>query len=105
MAIARRLQVSRLLRYVGPPALPEDTIKRERFLKDYRVRRQDIEEAVNQMPGRDPDQHRPPRLSCDTLTELLSEHGVELSESQLIALPFRCEFSPEVEAQIDAPRH
>jgi hypothetical protein len=92
-------------RYVGPPALPQDPIERDRFLDDYRVRSQDIEDAVNQMLGRDPDQHRPPRLSWDTLAELLSAHGVELSESQLIALPFRCELSPEVAAQIEAPRH
>ena len=88
--------------YVGPPALPEDPIERERFLEHYRVRHRDIEDAVNQMLGRDPDQHRPPRLSWDTLIELLSKHGIELSEAQLIALPFRCELSPEVQTQLAA---
>lgn len=89
-------------RYVGPPALPEDPIEREHFLESYQVRGHDIEDAVNQMLGRDPDQHRPPRLSWDTLIELLAEHAIELSEPQLIALPFCCELSPEVKAQIDA---
>jgi hypothetical protein len=88
--------------YVGPPALPEDPIERERFLEDYRVRHRDIEDAVNQMLGRDPDQHRPPRLSWHTLIELLSKRGIELSEAQLIALPFRCELSPEVQTRLAA---
>ncbi len=88
--------------YVGPPALPQDPIERERFLEDYRVRHRDIEDAVNQMLGRDPDQHRPARLSWDTLIELLSKCGVELSEAQLIALPFRCELSPEVQTELAA---
>jgi hypothetical protein len=88
-------------RYVGPPPLPEDPVERERFLESYRVSHHDIEDAVNQMLGRDPEQHRPPHLSWDTLIELLREHDVELTESQLVALPFSYEISPDLEAEIE----
>ena len=87
-------------RYVGPPPLPEEPAERDRFLESYRLRRQDIEDAVNQMLGRDPDQHRPPRLSWSTLIELLAEHGVQVSEAELMALPFRCELSTGVQDQL-----
>lgn len=87
-------------RYVGPPPLPEDPVEQGRFLDDYRLSRRDIEDAVNQILGRDPEQHRPPRLSWETLIEMLSKHGVELSESDLIAMPFRCELAPAVEAEL-----
>ena len=87
-------------RYVGPPPTREDPIERDQFLDAYRLTRRDIEDAVNQMLGRDPEQHRPPRLSWETLIELLSDHGVELSESELISMPFRCELSPAVEAEL-----
>ena len=87
-------------RYVGPPALPADPDERERFFDEYRVRQRDIEDAVNQMLGRDPEQHRPPRLSWQTLIERLGQHGLELSEDQLIALPFCCELSARLQAQL-----
>ena len=86
-------------RYVGPP-LPENLTERDRLLDSYRLGRQDIEDAVNQMLGRDPDQHRPPRLSWSPLIELLGEHDVQLSEAELIALPFHCELSAEVQDQL-----
>lgn len=87
-------------RYVGPPPLPEDPTQRDRLLESERLGRQDIEDAVNQMLGRDPDQHRPPRLSWSPLIELLADQGVQVSEPELIALPFRCELSPEVQDQL-----
>jgi hypothetical protein len=86
--------------YVGPPPLPEGPTQCDRLLESYRLGRQDIEDAVNQMLGRDPDQHRPPRLSWSPLIELLADHGVRVSEPDLIALPFRCELSPEVQDQL-----
>ncbi|MGA2930414.1 MAG: hypothetical protein ABSG43_31420 [Solirubrobacteraceae bacterium] len=78
-------------RYVGPPALPGDPDERERFLNEYRIRQRDVEDAVNQMLGRDPEQHRPPHLSWQTLIERLGKEGLELREDQLIELPFSCE--------------
>jgi hypothetical protein len=88
-------------RYVGPPALPSDPEEQRVFLNAYRVRRQDVADAVDQMLGRDPDQHRPPRLSWTTLMELLSANGLQLSEDELIALPFELELADEVIEQLD----
>ena len=87
-------------RYVGPPALSDDFDERERFLNEYRVRQRDVEDAINQMLGRDPEQHRPPRLSWETLIERLAQTGLELSEQQLIALPFACEISARFRTQL-----
>jgi hypothetical protein len=88
--------------YVGPPPLPSDPAEQERFLAQYRVRRRDVEDAVNQMLGRDPEQHRPPRLSWQTLIDRLAEAGIEVTEQQLIGLPFRCEFSAPLRAELAA---
>lgn len=81
-------------RYAGPP-LPDDPAARERVLDAYRVQRYDVEDAINGMLGRDPEMHRPPRLSWDHLIELLAEHDTIVSEEQLIAMPFVFEFSAE----------
>ena len=88
--------------YAGPPPLPSDPAEQERFLAQYRVRRRDVEDAVNQMLGRDPEQHRPPRLSWETLIDRLAEAGIEVTEQQLIGLPFRCEFSAPLRAELAA---
>lgn len=87
-------------RYAGPP-LPEDPDARERVLAAYRVQRQDVEDAINQLLGRDPEMHRPPRLSWDPLIELLAQHGTVVSEQELIAMPFRFEFPPEALAAFE----
>jgi hypothetical protein len=86
-------------RYAGPP-LPEDPDARQRALDAYRVQRQDVEDAMNQMLGRDSEMHRPPRLSWDPLIELLAQHGTNVSEDQLIAMPFEFEFSAEALATL-----
>ena len=78
-------------RYAGPP-LPEDPDARRRVLDAYRVQRHDVEDAMNQMLGRDPELHRPPRLSWGPLIELLAEHGKVAFEEELIAMPFLFEF-------------
>ena len=65
-------------RYAGPP-LPEDPDARRRVLDAYRVQRHDVEDAMNQLLGRDPEMHRPPRLSWDPLIELLGQQGVVIS--------------------------
>jgi hypothetical protein len=80
--------------YSGPP-LPEDPDLRRQALDAYRVQRNDIEDSINQQLGRDPEMHRPPRLSWDLLIELLAEQGCVVTEQQLIALPFRFEFSDQ----------
>ncbi len=87
-------------RYAGPP-LPEDPDARRRVLDAYRVQRHDVEDAINQQLGRDPEMHRPPRLSWGHLIELLAEHGKVGSEEDLIAMPSRFEFSAEALAAFE----
>lgn len=81
-------------RYAGPP-LPENPDARQRVLDAYRVQRDDVEDAMNQLLGRDPEMHRPPRLSWGHLIELLAEHGTVVTEEELIAMPFMFEFPAE----------
>jgi hypothetical protein len=88
-------------RYAGP-ALPDDPEARRRALNAYRVQRHDVQDAVNQLLGRDPEQHRPPRLAWDGLIQVLHEHGTDLGEVELIAMPFQFEFSPSSEAALDS---
>ena len=66
---------------------------RRRAVDDYRVQRRDVEDAINQLLGRDPEQHRPPRLSWPPLIDSLLEQGVTVTEEELIAMPFVFEFS------------
>jgi hypothetical protein len=87
-------------RYAGPP-LPEDPDACRRVLGAYRVQRHDVEDAMNQLLGRDPQMHRPPRLSWGPLIELLAEHGKVVSEEELIATPFVFEFSAEALAALE----
>jgi hypothetical protein len=88
-------------RYAGP-ALPDDPEARRRALDAYRVQRHDIQDAVNQLLGRDPEQHRPPRLAWDGLIQVLHDHGTDLGEVELIAMPFQFEFSPSALAALDS---
>ena len=71
-------------RYAGSP-LSEDPDARQRVLDTYRVQRHDVEDAINQLLGRDPEMHRPPRLSWGHLIQLLADHGKVASEEELIA--------------------
>ncbi len=86
-------------RYSGPP-LPDDLEEQNRVLEGYRLQRQDVEDAINQLLGRDPEQHRPPRLSWDLLIELLDQHGITMTEEELIATPFVFEFSDKLLAEL-----
>jgi hypothetical protein len=87
-------------RYKGPP-LSESPVARRRVLDAYHVQRHDVEDAMNQMLGRDPEMHRPPRLSWGPLIELLAEHGRVASDEELIAMPFLFEFSAEALAALE----
>jgi hypothetical protein len=67
----------------GPP-LPGDREEAERLVfVEHRVDASDIEDGINQMLGRDPTLHRPPRLSWDKLIRALDEAGVAVSERGL----------------------
>lgn len=50
---------------------------------------------MNQLLGRDPEMHRPPRLSWGPLIAVLAEHGNLVTEEALIAMPFVFEFPAE----------
>jgi hypothetical protein len=88
------------LRYRGPQ-LSDDPQERDRLLAEaYHVGLPDIEDAINQMLGRDPEQHRPPRLSWDSLLTALAEEGIKVSEQEFIPLPLVIELSPEVKTEL-----
>jgi len=87
-------------RYRGP-RLSDDPEENDRLLNEtYRVGLPDIEDAINQMLGRDPDQHRPPRLSWGHLQEALTKVGIKVTDDELIALPLEIELSQPVQAEI-----
>ena len=87
-------------RYRGAP-LSDDPAENERLLnQSYRVGLSDIEDAVNQMLGRDPSQHRPPRLSWGHLLDALAEADIQMTEEELIATPLDLELSDQVAAEI-----
>ena len=48
---------------------------------------EEVAEAVDQLLGRDPDLHRPPRLGWGGVLARAAEAGVRVSERDLIALP------------------
>jgi hypothetical protein len=87
-------------RYHGPP-IPTGCDEVEFLQRNYRVGHTDIEDAINQMLGRDPDQHRPPRLAWDNLVVALTAARVNASETDLIATPLTVILTPEVKADLD----
>jgi len=62
-----------------------------------------IEDSIDRLLGKDPRQHRPPRLSWDGLIAALASAGIEATEEQLIDAPLTVELDDEVEAALDAP--
>jgi len=82
-------------RYRGPP-LPDDETEQRAALDDYHVGPWDIESAIDQMLGRDPEQHRPPRLSWGNLVKALADVGVVVSEDDLVDAPLTVEFDADV---------
>jgi hypothetical protein len=90
-------------RYRGPQ-LSADPLEHEEILaRTYRMQPSDIEDRVNQMLGRDPELHRPPRLAWDRLIEALAAEGVRITEHELIETPLTMELDPEVTAALEAP--
>ena len=83
----------------GPP-LPTDPEEEMRALEEYRLQLHDIEDAINQMLGRDSEQTSPPRLSWGPLVSALDDEGIRISEAELIDLPFAFEFSEQLLAEI-----
>ena len=90
-------------RWKDPPSLPRDPKQRGRVLQSYetyRVRRRDVEDVVNYVLGRDPEQLRPPSLSWGPLMNVLGNEGILVSENDLVATPFSFEFSDEFLAEL-----
>jgi hypothetical protein len=87
-------------RYHGPQ-LHDDAHEHERLLNEtYHVRLSDVEDAIDQMLGRNPEQHRPPRLSWGRLLEALASAGVRTSEQELITSPLLVELSDDARAEL-----
>jgi Clp amino terminal domain, pathogenicity island component len=87
-------------RWHGPP-LPDDAERADRImLFDHRVDLHDIEDGINQMLGRDPSLHRPPRLAWQNLIRALEQAGVQVTEPELIDAPLSVELTPEVQAEL-----
>ena len=59
-----------------------------------------LEDVINYVLGRDPEQLRPPSLSWDPLMEVLGNEGILVTEDELIAAPFAFEFSDEFLAEL-----
>ena len=90
-------------RWHGPP-LPDDREEADRLIHfEHRVDLHDIADGINQMLGRDPTLHHPPRLSWQKLIDALDEAGVSVSERDLIEAPLTIELTPEVEVELDSP--
>jgi hypothetical protein len=87
-------------RYRGPRLSDDPATEAEMLNRSYRVGRADIEDAINQMLGRDAELHRPPRLSWGQLIDALADAGVTATEQELIAAPLTVELTPEVQAQL-----
>ena len=89
--------------YTGPP-LPAQPSEELAVLQNYRLQRQDVEDAVNQMLGRDPEQAAPPTLSWAPLIAALRVHQIEATQEELLAVPFRFEFTGALLAALDGLR-
>jgi hypothetical protein len=89
-------------RYRGP-WLHEDPDENWRLLDEtYHVGMADVQDAVNQMLGRDPEQHRPPRLSWEARLRALADQAIQVSEQQLIDTPLEIVLSESAAAEVNA---
>ena len=88
-------------RWHGPP-LPDDYEQAARMMMfEHRVDVHDIEDGINQMLGRDPSLHRPPRLAWQNLIQALEQAGVRVTERELIDAPLTIELTPEVQVELE----
>ncbi|HTX30163.1 MAG TPA: hypothetical protein VMD09_02195 [Solirubrobacteraceae bacterium] len=87
-------------RWHGPP-LPADPEQANRLtLTEHHVDQHDIEDGINQMLGRDPELHHPPRLAWDGLIATLAEAGVHVTEQDLIETPLTVELTSDVQSEL-----
>ncbi|HEY2437468.1 MAG TPA: hypothetical protein VGH93_09810 [Solirubrobacteraceae bacterium] len=88
-------------RWHGPPLPDEPELADRIMLFEHRVDIHDIEDGIDQMLGRDPSLHRPPRLAWRNLTCALEQAGVQVTEPELIDAPLTVELTPEVQAELE----
>jgi hypothetical protein len=88
-------------RYHGPP-IPEGQNEVEYINQNYRLGLPDIEDAINQLLGRDAEQFRPPRLSWSRLVAALAAEGVDVTEDELIETPLAVKLGDDVAAALAA---
>jgi hypothetical protein len=87
-------------RWHGPP-LPDEYEEAARvMLFEHWADVHDIEDGINQVLGRDPTLHRPPRLSWGQLIVAVAAAGVHVLEQELIDRPLEVELTPDVEADL-----
>lgn len=89
-------------RYRGPRLSEDPDEETEILQRTYRLGVSDIEDCVNQMLGRDPDQHTPPHLAWGNLITALERAGITANEEQLIATPLTVELDDKLEAELAA---
>jgi len=88
-------------RYRGPK-LSDDPDEQTAILqRTYRAGPHDIEDHINQMLGRDPEQHRPPKLAWGGLIAALAANGIHVSEKELIESALTMELDRDVTAALD----
>jgi hypothetical protein len=87
-------------RYHGPR--PDNDQNLDEYIqRHHHVGPADLEDGINQMLGRDPNLHRPPRLAWIRLIEALAEHDIQATEEDLIAVPLTVELHPEVQTDLE----
>jgi hypothetical protein len=67
----------------------------------YRVCALDISESIDQMLGRDPELHSPPRLAWDSLLAALWAVDLHVTVERLQAIPLAVVLGDDVEAELD----
>lgn len=89
--------------YTGNP-LPSDPAAEAAVLGQYRLQAQDVEDAINQMFGRDPEQTQVPRSAgWEQLMMALGERGLQITVEELRAAPFACELSSNLMRELQEP--
>ena len=84
------------------PRLPGGAEDGRQMYESHRLKRRDMEDVINSVLGRDPDQIRPFALGWGPLIDLLDRNGIVVTEDELVATPFVFEFSDALLAELEA---
>jgi len=87
-------------RYHGPRPDGEQELT-EYIERNHHVGPADIQDGINQMLGRDPELHRPPKLAWTNLINALAEHDIHVTEDDLINTPLTMELHSEIQAELE----